>query len=116
MLPPEDEKTRQGYDMQLGTNNIGPFLFTKLLTPLLVSTAKIAPAETVRVVWVSSQGAEEFCEIGGVDVQNLDYHVEKGAWKKYGISKAGNILQASEMARRVGAEGMISVVGIRHGA
>ena len=59
-------------------NNIGPFMFTKLLTPLLVATAKTEPSGTVRVVWVPSVGAELSCHRpGGVPLDNLDYHDKK---------------------------------------
>jgi retinol dehydrogenase-12 len=64
----------KGYiQLQLGTSNIAPFLFTKLLTPILVETAKTAPKGSVRVVWMSSSAAEMIAPVGGVDVNNLDY-------------------------------------------
>lgn len=39
MVPPQDSKTVQGYELQVGMNNIAPFLFTQLLQPVLLSTA-----------------------------------------------------------------------------
>ena len=100
MVPPQGSKTKQGYELQLGTNNVAPFLFTKLLTPTLVKTAKSSPPGSVRVVWVSSSAAEMFSPPGGVDLENLDYKVDKGAWPKYGVSKAGNLLHSKEFAKR----------------
>ena len=91
MVPPQGSKTKQGYQLQLGTNCIGHFLFTRMLHLILAETAKEAPADSVRVVWTSSNGAEFLSPKGGVDIDNLDYHVEKSAWEKYGVSKAGNI-------------------------
>ena len=32
-------KTEDGFDMQLGTNHLGHFLFTELITPLLMKSA-----------------------------------------------------------------------------
>ena len=64
----------------------------------------------MRVVWTSSNGAEVFSPKNGVVMENLDYKEEKGAWHKYGVSKAGNIFHASEFARRFGGEGILSVV------
>ncbi|PBP20992.1 short chain dehydrogenase reductase [Diplocarpon rosae] len=110
MRPPQGSKTKQGYELQRGTNNLAPFLFTKLLTPLLRSTAKTSPPNSVRVVWVSSSAAKNFSPKRGLDVANLDYHVDKGAWHKYGVSKAGNIYHSKEYARRYGKDGIISVV------
>ena len=110
MIPPQGSKTEQGYELQLGTNCVAPFLFTKLLTPLLIETAKTAPKDSVRVVWTSSNAAEIFAPKNGVEMGNLDYREEKGAWHKYGVSKAGNVLHASEFARRFGSQGVVSVV------
>ena len=66
----EDEA---GVQLRLGTSDIAPFLFTKLLTPILVETAKTAPKGSARVVWVSSSAAEMIAPVGGVGVNNLDY-------------------------------------------
>ena len=110
MIPPQGSKTKQGYELQLGTNNVAPFLFTKLLTPILASTAKTSPTGSVRVVWVSSSAAEGFSPTNGVDMDNLDYKTDKSAWHKYGVSKAGNVLHCKEYAKRHEADGIISVV------
>ncbi|PBP24810.1 short chain dehydrogenase reductase [Diplocarpon rosae] len=109
MIPPQGSKTKQGYEMQLGTNCLAPFLFTKLLTQLLKASAHLNVPGTTRVVWVSSSAAEAFSPKGGVDVGNLDYKVEKAAWHKYGLSKAGNLLHAKEFAKRYGNDGIVSV-------
>lgn len=110
MVPPQGTTTKQGYEAQLGTNNVAPFLFTKLLHPVLARTAKQAPAHSVRVVWVSSSAAEHFSPHGGIDFDNLDYQKDKTPWFKYGMSKAGNVLHSSEFAKRARGEGIISVV------
>ena len=110
MVPPQGSKTKQGYEKQIGTNNVAPFLFTKLLLPILTETARKAPSDSVRVVWVSSSAAEMSSPKGGVDLGNLDYKVDKGIWVKYGVSKAGNVLHAGELAKRAGPDGIISVV------
>lgn len=110
MCPPQGSLTKQGFEMQLGVNNIAPQLFTKLLTPLLIKTAKTSSPGTVRVVWVSSGSARRFAPKGGVEMDNLDYKRDCSAWVKYGASKAGNILQAAEFARRHGQDGVLSVV------
>jgi len=56
MRPPTDLLTTDGYDLQFGTNVLGHFYFTKLLLPLLTSTAKTSPEGKVRVVNTSSIG------------------------------------------------------------
>jgi retinol dehydrogenase-12 len=110
MIPPQGSKTKQGYELQLGTNCIAPFLFTKLLTPLLISTAKSSPRGSVRVIWVSSSAAHLGAPKGGINMQNLDYKTDKGAGEKYAASKGGNVLHALEFSRRYKAEGVVSVV------
>lgn len=110
MIPPKGTTTKQGYEKQLGTNALAPFLFTKLLTPILLSTARVAPPGSVRVIWLSSVMAENLAPNGGVDMNNLDYKMEKYAMQKYAVSKAANTLYSAEFARRYGDNGLISVV------
>ncbi|EJT78396.1 hypothetical protein GGTG_03497 [Gaeumannomyces tritici R3-111a-1] len=117
MASPAGSKTVQGYDLQLGTNNLGPFLFTKLLYPLLVSTVAAAVAgsehaSSTRVVWVSSNGAQS-APTPPVDFGNIDYSIrDETPFNKYFRSKAGNIFHARELARRSkeASDGVISVV------
>ncbi|XP_014557851.1 hypothetical protein COCVIDRAFT_36709 [Bipolaris victoriae FI3] len=108
-MTPLGPKTKQGYEIQLGTNCIAPFLFTKLLTPLLVATAKKEPAGSVRVAWVSSSAADVSAPKGGVDMQNLGYNKNTSTTAKYAVSKGGNILHALEFRRRYGGEGVVSI-------
>ena len=106
----EDAKSAQGYEQHLGINCLGTFLFTKLLTPALVATAKSEPPNTVRVIWVSSVGMEILGEKDVViDMSNLDYHVQKPAMYKYGISKCGDWAYGVEFAKRFKAEGVVSI-------
>lgn len=110
MAAPAGSKTAQGYELHLGTNCLGPFLFTRLLTPMLVETAGRAPPGTVRVLWVSSSAADVFSPKGGVEMDNLDYGRDKPSMTKYAVSKAGNYYHATEFANRHAGDGVISVV------
>lgn len=115
MVPPQGSKSKQGYELQLGTNNLAPFLFTKLLTPILTETAKVEPIGSVRVVWVASSAARNFAPRGGVVMSNLDYNKDQSAWHKYGVSKSGNIFQAAEYDRRIGQNNNILSVSLDPG-
>ncbi|KAI0554300.1 hypothetical protein F4679DRAFT_527869 [Xylaria curta] len=107
---PTGAKSAQGYELQLGVNNVGTFMFTKLLTPTLAVTARTEAPGVVRVVWVgSSAGESPMAPTGGVPLDNLDYHKDMGWFPKYAISKAGNYLQGSEFARRHKGDGILSV-------
>ena len=109
MIPPQGSKSAQGYELQLGTNNVAPFLFTKLLLPILAKTAKTAPPNSVRVVWVSSTAAL-LAPKPAIDLSNMDYQKDELAWTKYSRSKAGNVLHSAEFARRYRDDGIISIV------
>lgn len=110
MNPPQGSKSAQGYELQLAVNNIGTFLFTKLLTPAMLETAKSEAPASVRVVWVASSAAElPMAPAGGVDMSNLDYHKDKTAFEKYCVSKAGNYLHGVEFARRYKQQGVVSM-------
>lgn len=92
------EGRAQGYEEALGVMWVGPFLFTKLLTPALAAASRTQPVGTM---WVSGFGLEQFAPEGrGVDMENLDYHVPRPPIDRYGISKAGVWLLAVEYARR----------------
>ena len=112
MMPPNGSVTAQGYELQLGVNNIGTFMFTKLLTPLLAQTARSEAPGTVRVVWVGSIATEKASHSpGGVPIDELDdyKHEKKATFYKYGVSKAGNYLHGAEYARRHREDGIVSV-------
>ncbi|PGH14005.1 hypothetical protein AJ79_03274 [Helicocarpus griseus UAMH5409] len=111
MTPPKGSKTDQGHELQLGVNGIAPFLFTKLLTPTLVSTAKTEPPNTVRVIWVSSVVMETGAPKSvGVPIDQLERLKETGSpYFNYAISKAANYLYAFEFAKQHKADGVISV-------
>ena len=110
MVPPQGSLTKQGLELQLGTNCVAPFLFTKLLTPMLIETAAKSEAGSVRVVWVSSGAAQLLAPVGGVDMENLGYEREKGVNYKYAVSKGGNVLHALEYQRRYRDSGIVSIV------
>lgn len=112
MIPPPNSATMQGYELQLGVNCLGHFLFTKLLTPIMLDTAKVSQAGWVRVIWVSSSAVEGLAPQGGVDMNNVDYAEERSVYAKYGISKAGCYFYATEFGNKVEGSGIISIVSL----
>lgn len=48
--------TKDGYEIQFGTNHVGHALLIKLLLPTMIETAKL-PGADVRVISLSSEGA-----------------------------------------------------------
>ena len=57
MWPPLDQLTKDGYDLQWGTNVVGHFYFTELLMPALLAGVKTSPDKHARVITTSSSGA-----------------------------------------------------------
>ncbi|KAJ5107690.1 hypothetical protein N7456_004365, partial [Penicillium angulare] len=108
MAPPQGSTTSQGYELQLGTNNLGHFLFVKYLHDILRKTAIAAPKNSVRVIWVSSSGAM-LAPKPAINFDNMDYSKDEGAMTKYFRSKAGNVLHCVEFANRSAGEGILSL-------
>ncbi|KAF6804136.1 putative short-chain dehydrogenase [Colletotrichum sojae] len=109
--PQGPTRTAQGHEAHLGVNNLGTFLFTKLLTPVLAATAKVEPSGSVRVVWVSSSATEIFgLPSVAMPMDELESKfIDRPASEKYGFSKVGNWLHAVEYAKRHKADGVVSV-------
>ncbi|KAF6745194.1 hypothetical protein DFP72DRAFT_824718 [Ephemerocybe angulata] len=57
MAPPVDQLTKQGYDLQFGTNVLGHWYFTKLVLPALLAPSKATSGKTGRVIHTSSSGS-----------------------------------------------------------
>src|ERR1700759_4982166 len=90
-------RTQDGFEIQLGTNHLGHFEFTRLLTPQLTAAAG------ARIVILSSGGHV----MGDVDLD--DPHWGPRQYDKiaaYGASKTANILHAKEADRRLGELGI----------
>jgi retinol dehydrogenase-12 len=105
--PEKGSKSKQGYELQLGVNCLGTFTFTKALTPALISAAKTAPINFVRVIWVSSSAAEAVSTKNYVE--NLSQVENMGAFEQYCVSKLGNYWHATEFAARYKDDGIISI-------
>jgi len=88
--------TKQGYEIQFGTNHMGHALLTKLLLPTLLKTAE-EPKSDVRIVNLSSEGhnlAPRDCGI----IYDQQAAENYGPWPRYGCAKLANILHARGLA------------------
>src|SRR5215208_2565726 len=96
MYVPTRETTKDGFEMQFGTNHLGHFALTgQLLDNLL-------PVEGSRVVTISSVGHKLMARIHFDDL-NLDRNYNRVV--AYGQSKLANLLFTYELARRLKAKG-----------
>ncbi|MCX2730405.1 SDR family NAD(P)-dependent oxidoreductase [Saccharopolyspora sp. NFXS83] len=90
------ERTRDGFELQLGTNHLGPAALTWLLMPALRAAGN--PGQPSRVVMTSSLGHRT----GGLDL--TDPHWDRRRYSPtlaYGASKLANLLFAAELDRLV---------------
>ncbi|WQF76440.1 Putative short-chain dehydrogenase/reductase SDR, NAD(P)-binding domain superfamily [Colletotrichum destructivum] len=92
--------TKEGYEIQFGTNHMGHALLTKLLLPTLQHTAKTGPDKDVRIVSLSSM-AESWVPSDLYNFADLKTDMASvGTWARYGASKVANIHHAKALAKR----------------
>jgi retinol dehydrogenase-12 len=95
--PPET--TKEGYEIQFGTNHVGHALLIKLLLPKLKATAE-KPGADVRIISLSSTG-HQFAPKGGLLLDKVNSETSSiGTVARYGQSKLANILYSNELAKR----------------
>ena len=87
--------TKDGFEMQFGTNHLGHFLLTNLLMPAILS------GHNPRIINLSSAGHTH----ADVSLDDPNFETsEYNAWESYGRSKSANIHFTRELVRRYGGE------------
>jgi NAD(P)-dependent dehydrogenase (short-subunit alcohol dehydrogenase family) len=85
-------RTKDGFELQIGTNHLGHFALTNLLLPHIAD----------RVVTVASDAHRA----GKIDLEDLNWeHRRYSRWRAYGQSKLANLLFTAELQRRLAAAG-----------
>ena len=100
MMIPEFTLTKDGYEMQWGTNHLGHFLLTHKLLPAL---QQAAPSRVVNVSSMAHQMAPSYT----ADIVPPQQQTYNGT-SNYGLSKLSNILFSREFNRRHGSSGVTS--------
>lgn len=91
MIPPYS-KTKDGFEMQFGTNHLGHFALTGLLLEVLLTT------KGARIVNVSS-GAHK---VGNINFDDVNWEKRKySAWRAYGDSKIANLYFTTELVKKL---------------
>lgn len=98
MLPPY-RRTKDGFELQFGTNHLGHFTLTGRLLPALLAAPK------ARIVTVSSLAARR----GHIDFDNLDGAKGYRAMAFYSQSKLANLLFAVELQHRLQRSGASAI-------
>jgi len=97
--------SQDGYDIQWGTNVVGPFFFTHLLTPALLAGAQSSPDKKARVTFTAS--IVQTTSINWDSLTDTPARKKVSAKDRYGQSKFANVVLATEFARRFGDKDII---------
>ncbi|WKA55603.1 oxidoreductase [Planococcus shixiaomingii] len=96
VMTPPLSKTKDGFELQFGSNHLGHFALTGLLFPLL---ARTPDSRVVTISSLAHKGA-------AIDFDNLDGSKGYKAMKFYGQSKLANLLFAMELDKRSKEHGL----------
>ncbi|WP_405817509.1 SDR family NAD(P)-dependent oxidoreductase [Streptomyces sp. NBC_01390] len=105
MYPPK-QTTKDGFELQFGTNHLGHFAFTGLVLDLLL------PAQDSRVVTVSSVAHRAG---GGIHFDDLQWERSYNRNAAYGQSKLANLMFTYELQRRLARHGTTTAVAAHPG-
>mmetsp|Transcript_3382 Transcript_3382/g.13057 ORF Transcript_3382/g.13057 Transcript_3382/m.13057 type:complete len:276 (-) Transcript_3382:2090-2917(-) len=114
MAIPEERRTEDGFERQVGTNYLGHFALTASLLPLLRRSGR--PFRVVNVSSAANNGVDR----AGLEKFSADATLDPqpySQWGNYCASKAMNILYSKELQRRFDAAGVeASAVSLHPGA
>lgn len=105
MAIPTREVTKDGFEMQFGTNYLAHFYLFQNLKDLLLAGAELSsPDFASRVVNLSSIGHR----VTTVRLEDINFEQEGkyGAWPAYGSSKTAAIWMANQIERVYGSKGI----------
>ena len=106
MAVPKRQVTEDGFEVQFGTNFLGPFALTGLLMPVLQRS--VSP----RVTTVSSGAA--IMGTRKINFDDLQWERSYGPWKAYCQSKLADLIFTLELGRRCAAAGIGIVSNAAH--
>lgn len=99
------QKTKDGFELQFGTNHLGHFLLTELLLSTLKSSAPSRVVNVSSCFHDKAMGRE-----GVIDFEDLHFERKKyDGWKAYAQSKLANLLHARQLAKRLTDSGVTAV-------
>lgn len=99
VMTPPYQKTKDGFELQFGTNHLGHFALTGLLLPLLIKNPN---SRVVTLSSIAHRGTSIFFD-------NLDGSKGYKAMRFYGQSKLANLLFAKELDIRFKQHGISAI-------
>lgn len=100
-------KTKDGFELQMGTNHFGHFYFTKLLLPRLQSSRIVNVSSLGHSLWKVPCDASHYAEMANPNTYNR--------WSAYSLSKSANIIFTHELQRRFGVSHKIRAYSLHPG-
>ncbi|KAK4542827.1 hypothetical protein LTR36_006203 [Oleoguttula mirabilis] len=94
-------KTKDGLELQIGTNHFAHFLLFQLLKDTMLQSAKDS-GTTSRVINLSS-GGHHFSR---VRLDDINWEKDYNKWQSYGSSKTANIYMANSITRHYGTQNL----------
>jgi NAD(P)-dependent dehydrogenase (short-subunit alcohol dehydrogenase family) len=105
IMNPPYTKTKDGFEMQFGTNHLGHFALTGLLIDLIKNTPNS------RIVNVSSTAHK----IGNLNFDDLNWETRRyNKFRSYGDSKLANLYFTKELQKRLGKQSSGVIVASAH--
>ena len=105
MATPQLE-TKQGFELQVGTNHLGHHALTRLLLPSMVDNGRVVTVASTAHTMGEVRVGDLFFRVGeGEGGSSSDEPRKYTPWGSYGQSKAANILFAKGLADRLQVEG-----------
>ncbi|KAL8947326.1 MAG: hypothetical protein Q9222_006382 [Ikaeria aurantiellina] len=93
-------RTKDGFELQLGTNHLSHFLLFYLLKDVLLASS--SPQFHSRVIDVASAGHR----YGPLNLENINFDGTYNGWLAYGSSKTANIYMSNHIERLYGSQGL----------
>ena len=101
-------KSKDGFELQMGTNHFGHFYLTKLLLPRLQSSRIVNVSSAAHAMWRVPCDAFHYNQMCSPNTYN--------PWSAYSLSKTANILFTRELQRRYGTSHNIRAYSLHPGS